>query len=135
MKKLIFATVVAVLALGSCTSIQNTAYTDVVKSQIQNRTSADLTVADKVSTATIQCDWTRSRSGLENAKNAACQKLLTENGGGDVVVNPQYEIKTQRTIIGKKIMYVTVTGHVGRYNNFHPTTAKEAEIYTTLKVK
>ncbi len=135
MKKFIFAAAVAALALGSCTSIHNTAYTDVVKSQTQNRTSADLSVADNVSTATLQCDWTRSRSGIANAKNAACQKLLSENGGGDVVINPQFEIKTKRTIIGKKIMYVTVTGHVGRYKNFHPTTAAEAELFNSLKVK
>lgn len=136
MKKLLLMfALAAIVGLSSCTTISSTAYTEAVESSIYNRSYADLDVADNVVTYTLQCNWAQSRSGLNSCKAAAVQECLRANGGGDVLVNPQYEVKAKRSIAGKKIQYVKVSGHIGKYKNIRPITEKEVEIVTALKVK
>lgn len=126
---------VAIVGLSSCTTITSTAYTSAVDTGIYNRSAADLDVSSNVVTYTLDCNWAQSRSGVGSCKAAAVQACLQANGGGDVLVNPQYEVKASRTLFGKKVKYVKVTGRIGKYKNFHPITEKEAEIVNSLKVK
>ena len=138
MKKLFMMLAIAAvvgLGLSSCTTISSTAYTEAVQTGIYNRSAADLDVSDKVVSYTLQCNWAQSRSGVGSCKAAAVQACLQANGGGDVLVNPQYEVKSKRTLIGRKVHYVKVTGRVGKYKTVRPITEKEAEIVTMLKVK
>ena len=126
---------VAIVGLSSCTSISSTAYTTAVETGVYNRSAADLEVSSNVVSYTLQCNWAQSRSGVNSCKAAAVQACLQANGGGDVLVNPQYEVKATRHLFGKKVQYVKVTGRVGKYKNFHPITEKEAAIVNSLKVK
>lgn len=129
------AAFVAVIGLSSCSTISHTAYTQAVDTQLYNRSVADLDVSDQIITYTYYCDYAHSKAGEKSVKAAAIQKALEVNGGGDVIVNPQYEVKKTRRLFSSKINYVTVTGHPAKYKNVHPMTEKEAEIITTLKKK
>lgn len=129
------AAVIAVLGMSSCTSISNSAYTQTVDSSITNRSYADLEVSPKVITYKFDCNWAYSRAGEKSCKQAAVMKALEANGGGDLIVNPQFEVKKTRKFLGKKIEYVIVTGHPATYKNVHPMTQQEVEIITSLKRK
>lgn len=136
MKKFfLISALVAMVGLSSCTTITSTAYTEAVESGIYNRSYANLEVADNPVSYTLQCSWAQSRSGMNSCKAAAVQECLRANGGGDVLVNPQYEVKAKRSLFGKKIQYVKVTGKVGKYKDIRPISEKEVEIVSTLKVK
>lgn len=136
MKKLLLMfALVAIVGFSSCTTISSTAYTEAVETAIYNRSYANLEVGNQVVSYTLQCNWAQSRSGMKSCQAAAVQECLRANGGGDVLVNPQYEVKTKRSLIGKKIQYVKVTGRIGKYKDIRPITEKETEIVTTLKVK
>lgn len=126
---------VAIVGLSSCTTVNSTSYTTAVETGVYNRSAADLEVSNNVVSYTLECNWAQSRSGVNSCKAAAVQACLQANGGGDLLVNPQYEIRATRTLLGKKVKYVKVTGRIGKYKNFHPITEKEAEIVNSLKVK
>lgn len=126
-----FAVAVVALTLGSCSSIHHTAYTEEVNTEIYNRTSADLVVSDNIITYKFIPSKEHERAGMGSLKAAAIQKALEANGGGDLIVNPRFEIRKQF----KSIDYVIVTGHIGTYKHFHPMTTEEANIVETLKNK
>ncbi|MCH5318939.1 MAG: hypothetical protein J1E38_04435 [Paramuribaculum sp.] len=136
MKKVVLSAAVAIIAalgLNSCSTISNSAYTQVVGSSITNVSYADLEVSPKIITYKFDVNESYSRAGEKSCKMAAVQKALQQNGGGDVIVNPQFEVKkTRRFIFGSKISYVIVTGHPAVYKNVHPMNKQEAEIITTL---
>lgn len=125
----------AVIGMNSCSSISNSAYTQVVDSNISNRSYADLQVAPNVITYKYVVDWAHSRAGEKSCKAAAVSAALQANGGGDLIVNPQFEVKKHRKFFGKKIEYVVVTGHVATYKNVHPMTQPEADLIMSLKGK
>ena len=134
MRKLYFAVALAaVMGLSSCTTISNSAYTEEVSTDIYNRSSADLVVSDQIVTYTYNCDWAHSKAGEKSVKAKAVQEALKANGGGDVIVNPQFEVKKKRNLFGSKIQYVTVTGHPATYKHVRPMTQAEADIIVTLK--
>ena len=136
MKKiLLIASVVVALGLGSCTTVSNSAYTQAVNTELYNRSSADLVVSDNLITYTYTCDWPHSRAGVKSVKAKAVQEALKANGGGDVIVNPQYEVAVHRQLFGRKILSVTVTGHPATYKHVHPMTQPEADLIVTLKGK
>ena len=132
---MVAVSVAAMLGMNSCTSISNSAYTKVVDSSISNRSYADLEVSNKVITYKYEVDWAHSRAGEKSCKAAAVSAALQANGGGDLIVNPQFEVKKHRTLFGKKIIYVIVTGHVATYKNVHPMTQPEADLIMSLKGK
>ena len=132
---MVAVSVAAMLGMNSCTSISNSAYTKVVDSSISNRSYADLEVSNKVITYKYEVDWAHSRAGEKSCKAAAVSAALQANGGGDLIVNPQFEVKKHRKFFGKKIEYVIVTGHVATYKNVHPMTQPEADLIMSLKGK
>lgn len=134
MKKYLLCIAVAALALSSCSTISHTASTESVNTEIYNRSTADLSVSSKKITYTFNPTDAYRRAGEKSVKAAAVAKALEANGGGDVLVAPQYEIKKTRNFFGvTKIKYVTVTGYPATYNNVHATTTAEAEVVKTLK--
>ena len=60
---------------------------------------------------------------------------LQANGGGDLIVNPQFEVKKHRKFFGTKVEYVVVSGHVATYKNVHLMTQSEADLIMSLKGK
>ena len=133
MKKFLLMAVVAIVGLSSCTVVTHSAYTGTVDTQMYNRSTADLDVSDKIITTTYNVSYADNRGGLKSIKDAAIQQALAENGGGDLIVNPQFEIKKSGFLWWRKYQYVKVTGHVARYKNIHPLKQSEADIIVTLK--
>lgn len=134
MKKMIFAAaVVAVIGMSSCSSIHHTAATENVDTELYNRTTADLDVADKTISYTFEPTKAHQRAGMKSMKSAAITKALEANGGGDLIVAPQFEIKQRRGLFGTKVKSITVKGHPASYKKFHPTTKAEAEVISALK--
>lgn len=136
MKKSIFAIATAIIALGatSCKTTQapdtkyHSATTKTVNSAIYNRASADIQVSDKVITFTYTPTKEEQRAGTASVKAAAVIKALEANGGGDLIVAPQWSVTTHNG----QVISVTVKGHVATYVNFHPTTGAEAEVINII---
>ena len=138
MKKYLFVAAIAFAAavgMSSCSTISNTAYTKGVDSTISNRSYSDLEVSPKVITYKYDVDRAHSRAGEKSCKAAAVSAALQANGGGDLIVNPQFEVKKHRNLLGKKIDYVIVSGHVATYKNVHSMTQSEADLIMSLKGK
>lgn len=132
-KSILFgAAACAALALASCSTVSHTASTMGVDTQLNNVTTADLQVSDKVISYTFTPDGDHRRAGEKSVKAAAVSKALEANGGGDLLVAPQFEVKKTRGLFSSKIKYVTVKGHPATYKNFHPTTKAEAETEVIL---
>lgn len=129
MKKSILYGVVAAAALSfsSCSTISHTATTMAVDTSLTDVTTADLQVSDQVISYTFTPSAVYRRAGEKSVKAAAVAKALEANGGGDVLVAPQFEVKKYRGLFSTKITSVTVKGHPATYKNFHPTTKPEAE--------
>lgn len=135
MKKFIFvAALVAALSMSSCSTISHTASTEAVDTEILNRTTADLKVSDQRISYTFTPNATYRRAGLKSMKAAAVKKALELNGNADVLVAPEFEIKKTRGFWSTRVKYITVTGHPGNYQKFHPTTPAEAEVVGTLRI-
>ena len=133
MKKLLLMLAVAASMFAtSCSTVSHTATTQNVETKIVNRTTANLVVSDQVIKYTFTPTLAHQRAGMKSMKAAAVAKALEVNGNGDVIVNPEFEIKKTRGLFRTRVKYITVTGHVGTYEKFHPTTEQEAEIINTL---
>ncbi|MDO5395692.1 MAG: hypothetical protein Q4F07_06990 [Bacteroidales bacterium] len=132
MKKLLFVAAVAALSLSSCSTVSHTAATENVDTQIMNRSTANLKVSDKVISYTFVPDGAHNRAGMKSMKAAAVQKALEANGNGDVLIAPQFEVKTKSFLFWKKVKAITVKGHPAVYNDVHNTTQAEADVASTL---
>lgn len=132
-KSIVLMAAVASLALCSCNSISHTAATQSVDTQIMNRSTADLKVSPNIISYTFTPTNEYRRAGEKSVKNAAIAKALEANGGGDLLVGAQYEVKKHRGLFKTKIVSVTVTGHPATYVNVHPTTQAEADVVATMK--
>lgn len=130
MKKtlLLAATAAVILTTASCSTISNTATTKTVDTELYNRASADLVVSEKIVSYTLYPTKAQRNGGEGSVKAAAVAKCLEENGGADILVAPQYEIKRTRGLFGSKISYVKVSGRPASYTKFHPTSKTEAEV-------
>ena len=127
-KSLILATVGAVAALSSCTSISDTAYTTVPETMVVNMTVADIDVSPEQVTATTKWNWNPFRT-IKDHKSNADAKALRESGA-DVLIEPTYEVEKRGLFRGGS---VTVTGHPGKFVNFRNMSEKDAELIATLK--
>lgn len=127
-KGLIIVSTAVVMALSSCTSIKDTAYTTTPETMVVNMTVADIEVAPEQVTATSTWNWNPFRT-IKNHKANADAIALRESGA-DVLIEPSYEVVKRGLFRGGS---VTVTGHPGKYINFRNMTEKDAEVITTLK--
>lgn len=125
----ILAAGIAALALSSCSTITHTSQTAAVDTQIYNMTVADLNVAAKKDSVTVDWKWNPlSTVSLKAQKETATHTLLGNNGA-DVLVEPQYIVNRRGIFRGGS---VTVTGYPATYSDFRTMTSEDAEKIATL---
>ena len=120
MKKPFLSLAVVALALTSCSTTSSTATVMDVPTEMRSLNEADLQVADNNITYTYVPTKDVQRGGLGNVRRTAVAEALKANGGGDVLVHPNFQITQRRGLFSKKVTKVVVSGHVGTYKNFRP---------------
>lgn len=119
MKKVLLLACVA-FAMTSCVTTVKTAKVADTKGQLLSATVADLEVSPTRVTYSMTPSKEIQRAGLSNVKQAAIQECLQKNGNADVLVDCEYTIEQQNNwIFGKKINRITVSGHPGKFKNYH----------------
>lgn len=119
MKKVFLVVAVAALAFTSCTTTMKTASSIEVANQLNSFTKADLEVSDTRITYTFRPEKKERRGGTQNVYNHAVAAALRANGGGDLLVAPQFETRIRTGLFGgRKIKEVTVSGYPAKYKNF-----------------
>ncbi|MGM9713173.1 MAG: hypothetical protein ACI3Y5_03520 [Prevotella sp.] len=118
MKKTILSVIVAVMALSSCTTVTKTATSLDVENSMKTATTADLVVSQKKISYTHRTTKKERKAGNKNILNTAVQAALEANGGGDVLVAPQFTSVRKTGLFGSKIKTVIVTGYPASYKNF-----------------
>lgn len=103
--------------LTSCQSVMKTAKTANISTSVKNATVVDLKVDNRI-TYTLSPNKKVRRGGLSNIMNVAVEEALKENGGADVMLEPQYVITKRKGLFGSKITSITVTGRPARYTNY-----------------
>lgn len=99
----------------SCTTVVKTAKTADTPVSLLSSTVADLEVSpDRI----VVTQSGEELKGYIDVKQAVEHKAL-EKVNADVLVNPEFVIKTKNYIIFKKIESVTVSGRPAKYKNFH----------------
>ncbi|MDE6159474.1 MAG: PorT family protein [Bacteroidaceae bacterium] len=117
MKKLFVLLVPVLVALSSCTTVNKTAKTADISASIRNASVADLDVAPRRVTYTMTPSKAVRRGGLANIKRVAESEALEKNGGGDVLVNPEFTVTKRRGLFSSKVTSVTVTGRPANYTH------------------
>lgn len=123
MKKVILGLAALALTTTSCVTREATSSTLDVETSLNSRNTADLIVSDNVISYTLTPSKSVRRAGLDNIKRTAVAEALKQNGGGDVLVAPQYQVVKRRGLFGTKIKSVTVSGHPAIYKNFRHAPA------------
>lgn len=114
-----------VLTFSSCTTITHTSKVADIDTRIYNLTVAELDVKKEKTEATANWNWTPfSTFNLKEAKDNVTADAL-KSSGGDVLVEPQFEIKRRGFLRGGSI---SVSGYPATYKNFHNMTAEEAKV-------
>ncbi len=106
------------IALSSCTTVTKTASSIDVNNELTSTSSADLVISSEKITYTHKTTAKERRAGRKNIINTAVQEALQANGGGDLLVAPQYTTIKKSGLFGSKIKTVTVTGYPAKYKNF-----------------
>lgn len=119
MKKAFLSIIVVGMTLASCTTVTKTATTLDVENSLNTVTKADLTVSPTRISYTYNPAKKERKAGRRNVLNAAVQAALAANGGGDVLVAPEYTVVNKSGLFGSKIKSVTVTGYPATYKNFN----------------
>lgn len=123
MKKVILAAAVVCLSLTACTTITKTATSIEVPTAISSQSVADLNVSSSRVSYTYRPTSDERRGGTQNVINCAIQAALKANGGGDVLVAPEYSITKKSGLFGgKKVKEVVVSGYPATYKNFRSVT-------------
>lgn len=117
MKKSLGLLILTTVLLTSCQTVIKTSRTANVGSQLQSATVVDLEAADKRVTYTLRPNKEVQRGGFENVKRAAEADVLKEHNA-DVLLEPRYVVSEKRTLFGKKIESVTVSGRPAYYKNY-----------------
>lgn len=129
MTRKILAAGIAALALSSCSTITHTSQTAAVDTQVYNLTVADMKVAAKKDSVTVDWKWNPlSTISLSAQKETATHTLLGKSDA-DVLVEPEYIVKRRGLFRGGS---VTVTGYPATYSNFRAMTAEDAEKIATV---
>jgi len=125
-------TLVAGLALCSCSSIKHTAAVAPVETKVVNFTVADVDVRTERITKTTSWNYNPfCPVSIETIKTNTTAEMLREVGA-DVLMEPQYIVKKRGFLRGGS---VTVTGFPATYSNFHKMTPEEAKVFNAANVK
>lgn len=118
MKK-IFLSIFVGMVLASCgTTITKTATTLDVNNDLNSVSTADLEISSQKISYTYKISKQDRKGGHQNAINSAVQAAIAANGGGDVIVAPQYTEVKKNGLFRSKLKTVTVDGYIGKYKNF-----------------
>lgn len=129
MTRNILAAGIVALTLSSCSTISHTAQSVPVDTQVYNNTVADLNVAHKRDSVTVNWNWNPlSTVSLKAQKESATHALLAKSDA-DILVEPQYIVKRRGFLRGGS---VTVTGYPANYANFRNMTTDDAEKIATI---
>lgn len=118
MKKILLSIFVIGMTLSSCTTITKTATTLDVNSDLNSISTADLDISSQKISYTHKVTNKERKGGHKNVRSSAIQAAIAANGGGDVLVAPQYTEVKKSGLFGSKIKTVTVEGYIGKYKNF-----------------
>lgn len=120
MKKLFFAAIVALCATSCNTIRTSTATTLEVFPTVTSENVADLKVSDKRESFT----WTPESKAEAKFKATAAKRsavyALLEKTGGDILVEPRYEVKIKYGLFSKKLVEVKVSGRPASMTNYRP---------------
>ena len=117
MKKLFFFCA-ATLCLASCSTLSKTATTYDVNTSISSTNNAELVVSTQKVSLEYRPKVAIRRGGSANCKRAAVRELLKQNGDADVLVSPEYEVKSIHGIFRHGIRRVKVSGYPATYKKF-----------------
>ena len=109
---------VAALTMSSCSVVTKTATTRDVTAPLAAAVISDLEVSNQKITYTFVPTNSVRKGGLKNCINTAISEALTNNGGGDVLIETQEAVIEKYGLFGKKIRSVTVSGYPAKYKNF-----------------
>lgn len=118
MKKIILSVFAISMMLASCTTVTKTATTLDVNSGLNSVSTTDLEISSQKISYTHKTTSKERKGGHKNIRNSAIQAAIAANGGGDVLVAPQFTEVKKSGLFGSKIKTVTVEGYVGKYKNF-----------------
>lgn len=118
MKKSLLAVGVAVFALASCTTTTKTATAVDVAHVMSEQTQVEMEVSPTRITYNFRPAARERRGGKQNVINTAVREALRSNGGGDVLVSMEYDLRERKGLFGKKIKEVTVYGYPAKYTKF-----------------
>lgn len=125
----ILAMAIAALALSSCSTITNTSQTAAVDTQLYNLTVADMKVASKKDSVTVDWKWNPLSTVSLKAQKESATHILLGKSDADVLVEPQYIVTRRGIFRGGS---VTVTGYPATYSDFRTMTAEDAEKIATI---
>ncbi|MDE5549871.1 MAG: porin family protein [Bacteroidaceae bacterium] len=107
-----------VVAVSSCTTTTYTSNVTDVSTDIRSATVADLQAGERI-THTIAPSKSVRRGGMANIRHAVEAEALEKKGGNaDVLLDPEYSVTKQRTLLGTKVTSITVSGRPATYTNF-----------------
>lgn len=118
MKKIFLSIFIVGMAMTSCTTVTKTATTLDVNNALNSVSTADLDISSQKISYTHKTTSKERKGGRKNVINSAVQAAIAANGGGDVLVAPQYVVVKKSNLFGSKISSVTVDGYVAKYKNF-----------------
>lgn len=120
MKKNLFLTAVAAIALASCTTTIKTASTTDLPASLLSATVADLDVSAQRVVYTCTPSKEVQRAGLGNMKRAAIMEALQKfDKNADLLVEPEFVISMKNNFFTKKVTSITVSGRPATYKGFH----------------
>lgn len=119
----------AALLVSSCTTVTHTSQTAAVDTQLYNLTVADMNVAAKKDSVTLDWAWNPLSTVSLSAQKESATHALLEKSDADVLVEPEYIVHRRGLFRGGS---VTVTGYPATYSNFRTMTSEDAQNIATI---
>lgn len=119
----------AALLVSSCSTVTHTSQTAAVDTQLYNLTVADMNVAAKKDSVTLDWAWNPLSSVSLSAQKESATHALLEKSDADVLIEPEYIVHRRGLFRGGS---VTVTGYPASYSNFRAMTSEDAQNIATI---
>lgn len=116
MKRLSILLAGIVAGLSSCTTTLKTSSTLGGSTTLNTAAVADLECRPRI-TYTMKPSKAMQRGGLANVKRCVEAEALEKNGGGDLLVNPEYVIAQKCGLFRSRITSISVSGRPANYVN------------------
>lgn len=119
----------AALLVSSCSTVTHTSQTAAVDTQLYNLTVADMNVAAKKDSVTLDWAWNPLSTVSLSAQKKSATHALLEKSDADVLIEPEYIVHRRGIFRGGS---VTVTGYPATYSNFRAMTSEDAQNIATI---